>query len=181
MHADPLAADEFVAAFARHGRALWLLAAAWVGRAEAQDLVQEVARIAWQRRAQFVAGSDVAAWLAQIVRHTGANWRRKLRPVAADPHAWHEPVAREVRAAAGLHGIDVDQLPDALSRALRELPEVARACLLLHVVGGLSFPEIGTMLDLPVNTAMSHARRARLALREALVSPTSAAPQPETP
>ena len=85
MTAAPLGADEFAAAFARRGRALWLLAAAWVGRGDAQDLVQEVARIAWQKRASFAAGSDLGAWLAQIVRHTGANWRRKRRPVAGGP------------------------------------------------------------------------------------------------
>lgn len=175
MPADLLAADEFEAAFARHGRALWVLAAAWVGRTEAQDLVQETARIGWQRRARFVPGSDLAAWLAQIVRHTGANWRRKQRPVFDDPAVLPEPAARREPARAGMHGIDHEHLPDELAQALQGLPEAARASLLLHVVGGLTFPEIAKMLDVPENTAMSHARRARLVLRAAL-SP-SPAPQ----
>jgi DNA-directed RNA polymerase specialized sigma24 family protein len=50
---------------------------------------------------------------------------------------------------------------------------------LLHVVIGLPFAEIATMLDIPENTAMSHARRARLALRETL--PELPAPFPLTP
>jgi RNA polymerase sigma factor (sigma-70 family) len=163
------AADEFVAAFARHGRALWVLAAAWVGRADAQDLVQETARIAWQRRAQFAPGTGWAAWLAQIARHTGANWRRKRRPAACDPSELPEPTARDDHTPRLLHAaLDCEQLPDELARALQTLPETARACLLLHVVAGLTFPEIAAMLDLPENTAMSHARRARVALREAL-------------
>lgn len=174
MRSDPLAADEFEAAFARHGRALWLLAAAWVGRGEAQDLVQETARIAWQRRDQCAPGSDVAAWLAQIVRHTGANWRRKRRPEANDPAALPEPLARADAPRRSAHGVDPEQLPEELANALQSLPEVARACLLLHVVAGLTFPEIATMLDVPENTAMSHARRARIALRAAL-APTAAA------
>lgn len=173
MPADPLAADEFVAAFAQHGRALWLLAAAWVGRTDAADLVQETARIAWQNRARFAPGSDLAAWLAQIVRHTGANWRRKLRPVASDAHQLPEPVAHASRVPRAPHDVDCEQLPDELANALQALSEVERACLLLHAVGGLTFPEIATMLDLPVNTATSHARRARLALQAA------AAPTPE--
>lgn len=166
-----LGADAFADAFARHGRALWVLAAAWVGRSEASDLVQETARIAWQRRAQFAPGSDVAAWLAQIVRHTGANWRRKQRPLARDPHELPEPFARAECAVA----LDADGLSDEIAAALRGLPEVARACLLLHVVADLPFATIATMLEIPENTAMSHARRARVALRAAL-QPTAPAP-----
>lgn len=60
------------------------------------------------------------------------------------------------------------QLPDELARALQDLPESARASLLLHVVGGLPFAEIATMLDMPENTVTSLARRARLSLRAAL-------------
>lgn len=176
MASRSLAADEFVAAFAQHGRALWVLAAAWVGRGEAQDLVQEAARIAWQRREQFVLGTNLAAWLAQIVRHTGSNWRRRQRPAAVDPHELSDSITRG-DAAVSMLGIDSYDWPDELARALDGLSEVARACLLLHVVTGLTFPEIAKMLDLPENTAMSHARRARLVLREAL-APTTL---PETP
>lgn len=182
MHQETLAPAEFEAAFARHGRALWVLAAAWVGRHEAQDLVQETARIAWQNRARFLPGSDLAAWLAQIARHTGANWRRQSRPTAVDPSLLPEPVARAAPLQNLVHGVDADDLPEELAQALRALPEAARASLLLHVVVGLTFPEIAKMLDLPENTVTSHARRARLALREAL-SPRATAPtaQPEAP
>jgi RNA polymerase sigma-70 factor (ECF subfamily) len=177
MHAG-LDADEFVATFVRHGRALWLLASAWVGRADAQDLVQEAARIGWQRRRHVAAGSDVAAWLAQIVRHTGANWRRKRRPAASDPCELPHPLARDempghhderTAVAAAM------ALPDELARALAALPEAARASLLLHAVGGLTFAEVAAMLGIPENTAASHARRARLALRAAM--PAGVAPR----
>lgn len=183
MPAATLTADEFTAAFARHGRALWVIAAAWAGRSEAEDLVQEVARIAWQRRAQFQPGSDLAAWLAQIVRHTGANWRRRRLPEPADLATLPE-VSASARPSTGFTLAAVrDELPDALVRGLDTLPEVARACLLLHVVAGMSFAEIATMLELNENTAASHARRARQQLRAALEpsSQPTASPLPETP
>jgi RNA polymerase sigma-70 factor (ECF subfamily) len=179
---DPLLADEFSDAFARHGRTLWTLATAWVGRGEASDLVQETARVAWQRREQFVLGSDLRAWLSQIARHLGANWRRRRLP---EPRA-HEHLpevhgAPEVRATWPFDA-DRNGLSDELARALADLPEVARACLLLHVVNGHSFTEIGTLLDIPENTASSHARRARLALRRALAAPSlDPTPVPESP
>lgn len=173
MPAAPLGTDEFVHAFTAHGRTLWLLAAAWVGRGEAQDLVQEAARVGWQRREQFAAGTDVRAWLSQIVRHLGANWRRRQRPEARadlpDPVA-SSPIAPQWPFHT------TDHLTDELAAALATLPEVARACLLLHVVAEHTFAEIAAMLDVPANTIASHVRRARLQLRAALAP--AAAPQP---
>jgi RNA polymerase sigma-70 factor (ECF subfamily) len=182
MPGASLAADEFVEAFAQHGRSLWVIASAWAGRHEAADLVQEAARVAWERRAQYAPGTDARAWLAQIVRNLGANWRRRRRP--------------ELRAVEDLDGskapsplvplwpFDADRhgLSDELAQALAALPEVARACLLLQVVVGHSFAEIGEMLEIPENTASSHARRARLALRAALeTTAVGREAAPETP
>ncbi|HZN40450.1 MAG TPA: RNA polymerase sigma factor [Planctomycetota bacterium] len=185
---DPLSADEFTDAFARHGPTLWMLAAAWVGRGEAADLVQETARVAWQRREQFVPGSDLRAWLSQIARHLGANWRRRRCPEPRaneqlpEPHSTPEPRATSQFDAEGPFDADCGGLSDELARALADLPEVARACLLLHVVIGHSFTEIATLLDIPENTAASHTRRARLAMRTALASASfDPTPVPESP
>ena len=179
---DLLGADEFAEAFARHGPTLWILAAAWVGRGEAADLVQETARVAWQRRDQFVRGSDLRAWLSQIARHLGANWRRQKRPEPCTHEQLPEPHGVPEPRATWPFDADRNGLADDLARALADLPEAARACLLLHVVMGHSFTEIATLLDIPENTAASHARRARLALRTALapasIDPT---PVPESP
>tara|TARA_R110002073_G_scaffold213368_1_gene373741 strand:+ start:175 stop:717 length:543 start_codon:yes stop_codon:yes gene_type:complete len=174
-----LSSEAFIEAFARHGRALWLIASAWVGRSEADDLVQEAARVAWQRRAQFVRGSDAGPWLATIARHLGSNWRRKQRPESRAPDALPERVAATIAAVDWPFDADRAGLSDGLANALASLSEAARACLLLHVVIGLSFAEIATMLEIPENTAMSHARRARQSMRESLQpSPSTAFPQP---
>lgn len=169
MSVGPLDARQFEQAFAQHGRTLWLLASAWVGRGDAADLVQEVARLAWERRRQFEPGSDVRAWLCQFVRHAGANWRRRRRPVPMAP----ETLPAEARADRGddVHDVDALGLPDELARGLASLTETARASLLLHVVGGHTFPEIATMTNLPENTVASHVRRARMVLRESLSAP----------
>jgi|JI10StandDraft_1071094.scaffolds.fasta_scaffold96376_6 RNA polymerase sigma-70 factor (ECF subfamily) len=165
-----LGADEFTDAFARHGRTLWVIASAWVGRADAADLVQEAARVAWERRQQFAVGSDVRAWLAQITRHLGANWRRRNRRELPTSVAVHSLVAPQ--PAVPLWPFDAERhgLSEELARGLASLPEIARACLLLQVVMGHTFAEIAVILDIPENTASSHARRARLALREAMTT-----------
>lgn len=177
MARPALGPEQFTEAFARHGRALWVLAAAWVGRDDAADLVQETARVAWQQRQRFAVGSDLRAWLAQIARHVGANWRRRRRPVAIDPAQLPEPPAADARRfEPGRIDVDALDLPDELAAGLAALPEVARACLLLHVVMELPFAEIATMLDIPENTASSHAHRARRRLLETMTA-AGAAPQ----
>lgn len=174
MRSASLGADEFQQAFADHGRTLWVLAAAWVGRTDAADLVQEVARIAWQRRAAFVPGTDLRAWLSQIARHVGANWRRRRVPTAVDDLA--ERAAATTPPLPWPFDVDRCGLSDDIARAIAGLPEIARACLLLHVILDHSFAEIAAMLDLPDNTVASHVRRARLALRAALSPPSDPVP-----
>ncbi|MBX3462957.1 MAG: RNA polymerase sigma factor [Planctomycetes bacterium] len=173
--APQLGADEFENAFAEHGRSLWVLAAAWVGRGDAADLVQETARVAWQRRQEFVPGTNLRAWLAQIARHLGANWRRRLRPVGA--HDLDEQPAAEPARPAWPLDADRHGLPDELARALAGLGEAARACFLLHVIQELTFAEIAAMLELSENTVASHVRRARERLRAALATPLADAPR----
>lgn len=172
-----LDADEFQQAFADHGRTLWVLASAWVGRGEAGDLVQETARIAWQRRGDFAVGSDVRAWLSQIARHTGANWRRRRRPLVSADFGAH--VAAVPEAPSWPFDVDRCGLSDEVAAALGDLGEAARACLLLHVILEHTFAEIATMLELAENTVASHVRRARLTLRAALAPRAVAQPTPE--
>lgn len=173
-----LDAEGFTAAFARHGRTLWVLASAWVGRADADDLVQETARVAWQRRATITSPdpAELGPWLASIARNLGANWRRKRRPDVVDPVDL-DPVGAVATPPIGWP-FDFDRagLPDELARPLAALPEVARSCLLLSAVLGLGFAEIGRLLEIPENTAQSHARRARLALREAMTAAEPSSP-----
>ena len=100
------------------------------------------------------------------MRHVGANWRRKVRPTATE--AQPEPFARDSVPTLRLFDADRMGLSDEVAAALQSLPAPQRAALLLHVVGELSFAEIAEMLEVNENTATSHARRARVALRAAL-------------
>lgn len=158
-------------AFETHGRALSAIASAWVGRVDVPDLLQEAARVAWQGRARFTPGSDLRAWLAQIIRHVGANWRRRQRPVTLVPVESAELVdPRGPAVSSPASGFDAESLglPDDLARGLAGLSPTARECLLLHVVAGHTFIEIGEILGMSHNTAQSHARRARETLRASL-------------
>jgi DNA-directed RNA polymerase specialized sigma24 family protein len=139
-------------------------------------------------RARDRAGRLAAAGAVRSVRPAG--WRRdrapsrreleRRKPGTARPRA----AARTTQPEGATWPFDADRsgLSDELARPLADLPDVARACLLLHVVIGHSFTEIATLLDIPENTAASHARRARLAMRTALTSSSfDPTPVPESP
>ena len=107
-------------------------------------------------------------WLATITRQLAANWRRKQRPQALPPEQLPEQVAPDLPTVTWPFCADRAGLSDPMVRALGQLEETSRACLLLKVIEGLSFAEIAKLLDIPINTAMSHAHRARQTLAKAL-------------
>ncbi len=51
-----------------------------------------------------------------------------------------------------------------LNDALAQLPASYRATILLHDVDGLTISEVATLMDVPLPTAKSRLRRARMAL-----------------
>lgn len=176
-----LSRAEFAALFREHARSLWLLSAGLVHvRSDADDVLQEATLQAVKRLSEFQRGSNFRAWIAQFVRFVAANQNRSrqreraridagasstLAPGPAEPaddriaDAAPSPIDRHGELADSQEAFD-----DHVVSGLRTLDPVARACLLLRTVGGLSFREVSALLDIPEGTAMSHVFRARTAL-----------------
>jgi RNA polymerase sigma-70 factor, ECF subfamily len=162
---------------------MWLVAASVTGdRAEADDIVQQASMIALQKRADFVAGTNFAAWMSQIVRLTALNYRKKsgrrnLR--ISDPVRMDKSISASASDAQdakfpltddGRLREDQTDFDDELLSVLGELGDVARTCLLLRVVQQLSYDDIAQTLQIPAGTAMSHVHRAKQSIRERLKS-----------
>jgi len=162
---------------------MWLVAASVTGdRAEADDIVQQASMIALQKRADFAAGTNFAAWMSQIVRLTALNYRKKsgrrnLR--ISDPVTMDKAISASASDAQdakfpltddGRLREDQTDFDDELLSALGELGDVARTCLLLRVVQQLSYDDIALTLQIPAGTAMSHVHRAKQSIRERLKS-----------
>ena len=165
---------------------MWLIAASVTGdRAEADDIVQQASMIALQKRADFAAGTNFAAWMSQIVRLTALNYRNKsgrrnLR--ITDPVTMDQSISASASDAQdakfpltddGRLREDQDDFDDELLSALGKLGDVARMCLLLRVVQQLSYDDIALTLQIPAGTAMSHVHRAKQSIRERLKEPTA--------
>ncbi len=176
---SPASQDDFAGLFAKHQRALWLIAVSMVrDHALAEDIVQEAAITAYRKFDHFEPGSNFGAWMGQIVRNIALNQarkRRNRREAGVDPGDLQRPAAPEqppTLAASQAGRVPEHQgwFDDVLLRALEALAEIPRACLLLRTIEGLSYAEIAGLLEIPEGTAMSHVHRSRSTLRQQLAS-----------
>ena len=156
-----------------HLDALYNLAR-WLVRdpVEAEDLVQETYLRAVRAAHQFQPGTNLRAWLFQILRNTFfTQYKRKRRePDVMDPEildgmphpsgmVWVDD--RMAGPLDGTAGLD-------LTAALNRLPEEYRAVVLLADLEDFSMGEIAAIMDCPVGTVQSRLFRARGILKQIL-------------
>ncbi|MEO1129085.1 MAG: RNA polymerase sigma factor [Planctomycetota bacterium] len=153
----------FGALFSASAASLRVVAAAHAGREDAEDVVQEAAMIAMRKRDDFVPGTNFRAWMASIVRGVASNMRRSNRRRRLRHRALAQQAQQESDATAT---IQIDET--ALDAALAVLSHEQHECLVLKVVLGHSYRDIGTILGVPEATARSHVHRARQRLYEYL-------------
>jgi RNA polymerase sigma factor (sigma-70 family) len=164
--ADPAA---FAVIFDRHASSIHRFLARRVEPADADSLLGDVFRIAFERRASFdTARASARPWLYGIATNLIARHRRSE--------------ARRLRAMAALASMRVDRAADAvgdraaevadareswstLVNALDQLPVAERDTLMLFAWEELSYDDIAAALGVPVGTVRSRLNRARRRLR----------------
>jgi RNA polymerase sigma-70 factor (ECF subfamily) len=154
--------DQWTVWLDQHGAALVLFARQWAASgADAEDIVQEAFVRFWRSRERV---ADPAAYLYACVKHCALDWQRgrqrqaRREEAAARPEAepWFTgPVEQRERRAA-------------IEAALLRLPDDQREVLVLHIWGGLSFPQIAAALGASANTVASRYRYALARLRKQL-------------
>ena len=176
------AAEEFAARYRQAYPKLTIIAAGILGQREgAEDIVQQAACIALEKRASHDSTGHFVGWLAGIVRHCALNHRKKTRnrkTFPADPSHFSQ-IADEAAASSdvlpvqpktGIIQPDQHSFDDEVLHALYGLGTDARCCLLLRSVQQLSYAEISDLLQIPEGTAMSHVHRSKQTLRKQLKS-----------
>jgi len=146
--------------------------------ADADDLVQEAALLAWKGFHGFQPGTNFRAWFLKILTNAFYNRHRRSRregdTVSLDdaPHLY----LYEKTAEAGLHTETEDPARAFLSKldalqvqeAIQALPDEYRAAAALYFVEDLSYQEIADALDCPVGTVRSRLHRGRKMLQVTL-------------
>lgn len=168
-HAEGAKTPAFSVLLAHSRPKLWLIAAAVTNdRTEADDILQEAAIVGLAKFASFTPAADIQEsferWMGQITRNLALNARRKRnRSDASIADTYRRTIAN---ANPGLaRDSETTAALERLLPALEDLEEAERTCLVLRVVGGLSYKAISTVTGFPEGTAMSHVFRARQHLR----------------
>jgi RNA polymerase sigma-70 factor (ECF subfamily) len=131
------------------------------------EVMQETYLAVWRAAAAFAgsgAGGTAVGWLWTIAaRRLVDALRRRAREAQAPLAALRTPAA----PAAEDEVVD-EVLGDAMGAALRRLSPELLQVLQAMVLDGLTVRETAVLLGVPEGTVKTRARRARIALREAL-------------
>ncbi|MEY2404022.1 MAG: hypothetical protein QOD38_1573 [Acidimicrobiaceae bacterium] len=158
----------FGAIFDRHATVLHRYLVRRLGPDEAESMVGEVFRIAFEKRDTYDVDRPTARpWLYGIATNLLAKHRRRE---ARRIHAVARLAAQRVPPldlADGVSGVvDAAEMWPRVAAAVTALPEPERDALVLHVWEGLSYEEVADALGVPVGTVRSRLHRARGRLRE---------------
>jgi RNA polymerase sigma-70 factor (ECF subfamily) len=147
-------------------------------QADAEDLVQEAAFLAYRSFDSFEQGSNFRAWFLKILTNCYFSKRRreKSRPVTSDLDDTPDLYlyARSGQAGFPTQGPDpASELLEALgteriAAAIARLPEDYRVVSTLYFMEDLSYEEIARILECPVGTVRSRLHRGRKMLQKAL-------------
>jgi RNA polymerase sigma-70 factor (ECF subfamily) len=149
-----------------------------VDRDQAEDLAQEVFLRVYRARKRYTPSSRFSTWLFTIANNVASNARRsrfRRREVQVTGRSTSSfsgsPLAQMIEAASGLHPtrrLDRTERAELVHLAMETLSERQRMALLLSKFEGMSYAEIGEVMELTTSAIKSLLSRARGNLRDIL-------------
>ena len=158
----------FGALFDRHARVLFRYLVRRIGPDEADSLLGEVFRIAFEKRSTYdCARTNARPWLYGIATNLVAKHRRsEARRMQATARLVAQSASASDAGDRVAAALDAADLWPRVAEAVTDLPEGERDALLLFAWEELGYDEIAAALDMPVGTVRSRLNRARMRIRE---------------
>lgn len=145
------------------------------GSADAADCAQEVFLKAFRGIRGFHRGSTLKTWLYRIaireaLNHKRWHWRHSRQQVSLEGEREADAGFVEPRdqGESPFDWLATRELREVVQNALQQVPDVYRAAVILRDLDGLSYEEVGEVLDISVGTVKSRMIRGRRLLREIL-------------
>jgi RNA polymerase sigma factor (sigma-70 family) len=154
--------------FDRHATVVFRYLVRRVGVDDAELLLGDVFRIAFEKRATYDGERPNARpWLYGIATNLLAHHRRsEARRIAATARLLAAARPADDATERVVDRLDAAELWPRVADAVAQLPEGERDALLLYVWEDLGYDEIAAALAVPVGTVRSRLNRARTTLRE---------------
>ena len=164
---DPQA---FGAVFERHATTVLRFVVRRLPASEAEGVLAEVFRIAFERRATFDVERPLLPWLYGIAANVVAKHHRSetRRLAALSRHAARDVAHSTDPGARAGDAVDAGRQAARLLAALAELRPDERTVVLLHAWEDLGYAEIADVLGIPIGTVRSRLSRARAKVRAAV-------------
>ncbi len=147
-------------------------------RTTAEDMAQEVFMRVYKARERYTARARFSTWLFRIAHNLASNQKRGLArrreiPLSgsADPDdsvRREQEFLTEKSALMPTRQIDSKETQDIVRNALDSLNERQKTAVLLHKFEGMSYQDIGEIMDLNIVAVKSLLSRARGNLKEVL-------------
>lgn len=155
--------------FDRHAHSLTRYLVNRVGSHDAEALLGEAFRVAFEGRDRFDPGRlDARPWLFGIasnlvLKHLRTQRRFGRATLRLASQTGEAVASFEDRTIQQLHVVELWEL---VAEAIGELPERDREVVHLYALGGLDYAEIARALDIPIGTVRSRLHRVRQTMRE---------------
>lgn len=139
---------------------------------DAADMTQEAFLKAWQGLPSFHGDSAFSTWLYRLTGNVCIDFLRREKKRRGDASLDDED--RDLSgqladpAPTPQRVLERDELRRAVQSGLKNLSDEHRQVLVLREINGLSYEEIGQVLDLSAGTVKSRLARARLSLAKFL-------------
>lgn len=138
---------------------------------DAADVTQEVFLKVWKHLPNFRGESSFSTWLYRLTDNAALDLIRREKKRRGDSSLDDEEGALTLPAdpAPTPHqAIEQKELHQAVAEGLAQLSEEHRQVLVMREINGLSYEQIGSILDLSPGTVKSRIARARISLAKFL-------------
>ena len=134
-----------------------------VHRGDAEDLAQDVFLVVWRRWSSYDPSRPLRPWLAGIAARVAHDFHKRRRREVP-----HRQVDLEDPALVGEEHVEAARARGLVLAALARLPERHRLALVRHELEGVPPHELARLMNVPLSTAYTRIRRARLAFARVL-------------
>ncbi len=149
------------------GYALYLIKS----KAEAEEIVQEIFYILWERRADIAFETSVKSYLYKSVHNHCLNYLKHLRVKENYSNTYllnNKDLLSPVSLEYPIANLLSRELEGVIQKAVTELPDQCREVFIKVRSDELSYSETAETLGISVNTVKTQLQRAMSKLREAL-------------